>query len=304
MTVFHTAPQKLQPATSAERGQRRAAFTLLEVLLAITLTSLLMAAIYTAMSVYWTTASESFDEIERTQIARALLRDMARDIQSVTFAEQEMTESEQDSDSDADDELPDADTALASYTNGLFGTNDDLVLYVSRPDPNQSYISAQELVAPSDRSSDAMIVRYLLAVDGGNGLSGEMAGQSTVEVGSSAVKGLARMSGDLSGLSTAINLGDLEMQLAATSMLAPEVELIEFRYFDGVEEQTEWDSTVQNAMPLSVIIEMTLRTLPNPNQSVTDKRTQEQMPGYQPPTRHRLVVPIPVSKPYVGETAI
>ena len=38
-------------------------FTLLEVILAVGLTTLLMAALYTAMSVYWTTATESYDEI-------------------------------------------------------------------------------------------------------------------------------------------------------------------------------------------------------------------------------------------------
>ena len=102
-------------------------FTLLEVLLAVGLTTLLMAALYTAMSVYWTTATESYDEIERAQIARAVLRQMARDIQSCTFVEDELSTSGEEED-EMDD--VDADTAMATYTNGLFGTDTDLVLYI------------------------------------------------------------------------------------------------------------------------------------------------------------------------------
>ncbi|MCA9086217.1 MAG: prepilin-type N-terminal cleavage/methylation domain-containing protein [Planctomycetaceae bacterium] len=279
---------------------RASGFALVEVLVAIALVSLLMAAVYSAMSVYWTTATESFDEIERAQIARSLLREIARDIQSVTFVEQESTSSSEETDDE--DVTVDADTALASYTNGLFGTSDDLVLYISRPDPSQSYISAQELLAPADRSSDSIIIRYLLSSAGGNGLSGLFAAQNTAASGSFSsdpVQGLAKMQGDLTGLSTAINQGNLDLQLAATSMLAPEVGAVSFQYFDGVDYFTEWDSTAQNAMPRAIVVELTLRSLPNPN---SDKPI-EQTPGYLPPTVHRLVVPIPVAKPYLEEMA-
>ncbi|MGB4738235.1 MAG: prepilin-type N-terminal cleavage/methylation domain-containing protein, partial [Fuerstiella sp.] len=132
-------------------------FTIIEVLVAVGLTSLLMAAMYSAMNIYWTSATDSYEEIERGQIARAILREMARDIQSATFVEQDTSESDDDGDSD---EAVDADTAMASYTNGLFGSSSDLVLYISRPDRTNSYVAAQEVTSPADRSSDAMIVRY------------------------------------------------------------------------------------------------------------------------------------------------
>ena len=272
-------------------------FTIIEVLVAVGLTSLLMAAMYSAMNIYWTSATDSYEEIERGQIARAILREMARDIQSATFVEQDTSESDDDGDSD---EAVDADTAMASYTNGLFGSSSDLVLYISRPDRTNSYVAAQEVTSPADRSSDAMIGRYLLAEKGAGGLSGELASDSIQGNSSETIVGLGRMQGDLSGLSLAISNGDVDMQKQASQLLAKEVSGITFEYWDGVELQTEWDSTVQNAMPIAIVVNLTLRTLTDPQ----DARTPENIPGWMPESVHRLVVPILVAPPYVGETSI
>jgi type II secretory pathway pseudopilin PulG len=278
----------------------RAAFTIIEVLVAVGLTSLLMAALYSAMSVYWTTAMESYDEIERTQIARALLREMARDIQSCTFSKQETTEldSSDDSSSITDTDPVDPETAMGAYTNGLLGSATDLVLYISRPDRNQAYVSAQELLDPSERSSDSMIIRYFLADSAAGGVSGMVADEALAGSHSNVdgAVGLAKMTGDLIGLSNAINQGNVDMQLQASDILAREVALIRFTYFDGVEEVEEWNSTLQGAMPLAVVIELTLRTvLPE-----TEERKPEEIPGFMDESIHRLVVPIPVAEPYVG----
>ena len=92
-------------------GVTRNAFTLIEVTLALGLVTMLMAALYASMDVYFSTATESYGEIERAQIARALLRDLARDIQSSTFTKQESMDSS-DEDEDADTDVVDADEAL------------------------------------------------------------------------------------------------------------------------------------------------------------------------------------------------
>ena len=277
---------------------RQSGFTIIEVLCAVGLSSLLMAALYTAMSVYWTSAVESYDEIERAQIARALLRQMARDIQSCRFVPTESTELESEDDLALDDlESVDVDTAMSSYSDGLLGSDTDLVLYISRPDRNQEYVSAQELTDPAQRSSDAMIIRYFLAEEGGGVLSGMMADQaSQTQESENGVAGLAKMTGDLLGLSNSISDSDFDMQLNASDMLAREVGAIRFTYFDGVDELEEWDSTQLGKMPLAVVIELTLRTvLPD-----TEERTPEEIPGYLDETVHRLVVPVPVAEPYVG----
>lgn len=272
-------------------------FTIIEVLVAVALTSLLMAAMYSAMNIYWTAATDSYEEIERGQIARAILREMARDIQSVSFVEQDTAESEEDVEST---ETVDADTAMSSYTNGLFGTARDLVLYISRPDRNNAYVSSQDVTSPADRSGDAIIVRYLLAEKGAGGLSGDLASDNIENNSSETTVGLGRMQGDLAGLSLAINTGNVDMQKEASVLLAKEVSGLTFEYWDGVEMQVEWDSTVQNAMPIAIVINLTLRTLLNSN----DDRTPENIPGWLPETQHRLVVPILVAPPYVGDTSL
>ena len=124
-------PQQNYSVTAATFDRRiRNAFTLIEVTLAVALTTLLMAALYSAMSVYWTTATESYDEVERAQIARAILREMARDIRSCTFVQKDTMDSEEEEDSGSMDAMSTED-ALGVYTDGLFGTDRDLVLYIN-----------------------------------------------------------------------------------------------------------------------------------------------------------------------------
>ncbi len=279
---------------AAHCNRSRSGFTIIEVLVAVALTSLLMAAMYSAMNIYWTAATDSYEEIQRSQIARAVLREMARNIQSATFVEQDTSESEEDAESD---ETVDADTAMSSYTNGLFGTATDLVLYISRPDRYGSYVAGQDVASPGDRSGDAMIVRYLLAEKGASGLSGDLASNNADNNSSETIVGLARMEGDLAGLSLAISTGDVEMQTGASRLISREVSNLTFEYWDGVEMQTEWDSTVQNAMPIAIVVNLSLRTL----QDANDDRNPEDIPGWMPETTHRLVVPILVAPPYVGE---
>lgn len=65
--------------------QSRSAFTLLEVVLALGLSSLLMAAIYSALQMHWSYSLVGQVEMERTQVARALFRRIEVDLRSVIF---------------------------------------------------------------------------------------------------------------------------------------------------------------------------------------------------------------------------
>ncbi len=281
------------------RRIHRSGFTLIEVMLSVGLTTLLMAGLYTAMNIYWMASVESYDEVNRAQVARALMRDLSRDIRSCTFVEQEMSD-EEDEDYEDSSSGSATDDALGTYTNGLFGTDKDLVLYISRPSGNGTYINAQTLIDPLDRSSDAMIIRYLLAEDGGSGLSSQIASDPDYQEIEENVKGLARMSGDQVGLSTAIASGDVEMQLLASELIAQEVMDISFEYYNGVEYLTEWDSTVLNAMPNAIRVTLTIRTIPDEG----DQPLEEGEPGYLAPSTHILVVPMSTARPYIEETAI
>lgn len=142
-----------------------------------------------------------------------------------------------------------------------------------------------------------MIIRYFLADSGAGDLAGAVGSTFADPDSTDNVVGLARMQGDLAGLSLAINASDLATQEAASELIAREVADMQFQYWDGLEYQPEWDSTESNAMPQAIEVILKLRTIIDPN----DPREPEDIPGWIPDTEHRLVIPVPVARPYVGE---
>ena len=277
----------------------RPGFTLLELILAIGLTSLLMATVYGAMSAYWNLALDSHEEIERTKIARSLLHKLVRDIQSCTFAEHGIQTDDDtfDEEETGTDTVEPAEAETSAYKNGLIGTERDLVLYISSPARELNYVDAPDAVGTVNRNSDLMIVRWLLAESNGGVLSSALAAKHAGNSDGS-VAGLSRGSGGVTGFGQAIDNGDVSLQMQSTTLLAAEVQNVLFEYFDGVAWFSEWNSSVLDRMPRAIRIQLTLRTAPSRGDGDT------QSPKTLPATTHSLVVPIPVASPYVKETAI
>jgi prepilin-type N-terminal cleavage/methylation domain-containing protein len=341
---------------------RRTGFTLFELLIAVGLTSLLMAALYSAMSTYFELQLDSHEEIARQQVARAVLRQMTRDIQSVVFAKQEVLPEDEEGSTGGSgssgsgtsglsgggtsglsgsgtsglssgttgsgagtatsggssassggmstsgeldgnaygESMIDPETVSTTYTSGLVGTATDLQLFVSRPDPNLAYVSSQELSTLDQRTGDLVIIRYLMADKQGSGLGSEIADREAPGRDEGPV-GLARMAGDLYGLSTAVENSEDSPQLAAAKLLAREVSGVQFRYFDGIAWQEEWDSTALNSLPKAIEIVLTVRDEAEAsNASFLD----EPDPYALPATIHRVVVPLPVAEPIIAEQVL
>ena len=349
-----------------KRTTRRSGFTLLELLIAVGLTSLLMISLFSALQIYFDLQMDSHEEITRQQVARTLLRQITRDVQSVVFVKKTVTDDETDisnssstssstgssvgstsgstgsssgitsgsgntgasgssgasasgssssgtSTSSGSSSLSgsldgnsygsstiDPETVLTTYTNGLIGSSTDLQLFVSRPDRTLSYVTAQELASTSDRTSDLMIVRYFMADSGGGGLSAKVAERESLGDKSGAI-GLAKMQGDLYGLSTAMETSEELPQLNASVLLAKEISVLTFRYYDGVNWQESWDSNALNEMPKAVEITLRLR---NPEEAADALAEEEEDLYAVPETTHRMVVPIPVAEPFVTESAL
>lgn len=292
----------------AHDRQPRLAFTLLELLLAVGLTSILMVSLFSALSISFDLQLDSHEEITRQQIARSLLRQMTRDIQSVVFVKKTLMDEDEEEDSTTTEldgnaygeSTVDPDTVMTAYTNGLVGNGSDLQLFVSRPDRNLSYVIAQDLTSGTERTSDLLIIRYLMADRGAGGLASAIAEREALGSDSGPV-GLVRMSGDLFGLSAAVETDEEYPQLAAAKLQAKEVAGIQFRYFDGINWQEQWDSTALNEMPKAVEIVLTLRDEETGGAAFAN---DDEDPYSLPETTHRMVVPIPVAEPFVSETAL
>lgn len=341
---------------------RRTGFTLFELLIAVGLTSLLMAALYSAMGTYFELQLDSHEEIARQQVARAVLRQMTRDIQSVVFAKQEVLPEDEEGSTGGSgssgsgtsglsgggtsglsgsgtsglssgttgsgagtatsggssassggmstsgeldgnaygESMIDPETVSTTYTSGLVGTATDLQLFVSRPDPNLAYVSSQELSTLDQRTGDLVIIRYLMADKQGSGLGSEIADREAPGRDEGPV-GLARMAGDLYGLSTAVENSEDSPQLAAAKLLAREVSGVQFRYFDGIAWQEEWDSTALNSLPKAIEIVLTVR---NEAEASNASFLDEPDPYALPATTHRVVVPLPVAEPIIAEQVL
>ena len=189
---------------------------------------------------------------------------------------------------------------MTTYTNGLVGTATDLQLFVSRPEKSLAYVASQDLTSTSQRTSDLMIIRYLMAQSGGGGLASAIADKESIGTKSGPV-GIAKLEGDLYGLSTAVETSEESPQLAASKLLAQEVSGLQFRYYDGLGWQESWDSNALNEMPKAIEITRTLRNQEDAGEAFSDNVTD---PYALPETTHRMVVPIPVAEPFVTESAL
>lgn len=285
--------------------QNRRGFTIVELLVSLGLMVLLMAGLYSAMSIYTDLQMDSHEDITRAQVSRTLLRQISRDVQSVLFIPQDTTEDEDDSEDDEDtadaaDVAADPSTSMGIYTNGLVGTATELMLFISRPDREMNYVSAQEITTISDRSSDTMIVRYMMADTSLGGLAAEIA-ERNAGGSFSGAWGLVRMTGDVYGLSTAVQEDDEFAQMAAAKVTAREVSGLEFRYYDGLVWQSEWDSTLLNLLPVAIEVTLTLRTPESTDPADPAPADNRFALGE---TTHRMIIPLPVADPWVEESAL
>jgi len=320
-------------------ANRTHGFTLLELLISVGLTAILMVALFSAMNIYFQLQVDSQEEITRQQVSRALLRQMTRDIQSVVFVKETATDDSTTSSSSTSSgstgsglsgsaptgglnstggtgqtgvpnmtagtgtatTSDDSGTtsAMLTYTSGLVGTANDLLLYVSVPDKSLSYVDAQSLTSTDERTGDLMIVRYLVADTAGGSLSGSIA----KKLGGSRTGplGLVRITADLFGMSSAVQLGKEDEFTSVDAVEAKEVSKITFQYYDGTQWQETWDSTKLKALPKAIEIVITLQQ-PDANEDLSSTDTPD--PYALGETTHRMVVALPLAESAPVETAL
>lgn len=263
----------------------------MEVLLALGLTVLLLGMVSAALMVYARSSTSGREAVEHAQIARAVLRLIERDLTSVVFRKPQSEESAAETEAAEEEsaemtiEITDPGEAYANGSLGVFGDAQTLVLHISRPLRELNYSPLLEGASVQTRSSDLQSVAYFLAVEGGQGLQGAVgraqAERETTEAGNSTIRGLARLEGDRLAMNRADAALDLQALTAQTAILAPEVQSLAFRYFDGLGWLDSWDSLTAGRLPQAVEVNLGL--------SSDD--------GSSAPRVYRYVVALPLSDP-------
>lgn len=85
--------ERSAPLSTLHSPLSRRGFTLLEIVLALGLSSLLLAALYTALQMHWSSSALGHVEMERSQVARMLFLRIETDLRSVVFRDSALTSS-------------------------------------------------------------------------------------------------------------------------------------------------------------------------------------------------------------------
>jgi len=299
-----------RPCYFASRAGRLG-FTLLETILALGISALLMAGIYAAMDQSWRSATSGREEMERAQLARALIRRFEADIRAISFfppppvEEEETTTStststassgttgsassaqstEQSSTAESTEE-----TAPNSRTMGLRGTSFRMEMSIARARrdllpgtvtaaaPGQTG-TGTAVTAPATtnsplRTSDLRYVSY-----------------SFLSAGAATLTGLVRTEGDRMAVEVLEAKGAAATNITNLQVLAPEVSSFTLRYFDGRVWSPTWDSDLMGRIPRAVEISFTFLP-PKRKPSLFNAAVSKSMDSF------RTLILIPVSDPF------
>ena len=272
---------------------RRLAFTLLEVLLALAFTVVVVGLVATSVNGTLQFVERGRVKTERDQLARAVLTRIGDDVRGVVrfqpFDSKGMMsvkstsksgssskggssgqsasggssggasgDSSGGSTGSTDTSGGSSDSSSATTTPtiaGVYGDQYGLQVDVGRLPRVDEYMSADSdsSTASSTPASDVRTVSYYLAGSlGGNQTTITAASSSSID-GS----GLVRDEQDRSMALYASTQGGTTSTTTAT-VLAPEVVLLEFQYFDGTAWNSSWDSTLNSGLPQAVKISIAL----------------------------------------------
>ena len=302
-------------------------FTLLELMLALGLTIVILMAISMAVDLHLRSFDSRRQQIEESQLARAVLKIIADDIRNtVQEYEQDLSGLEQmianiaegaaqssgtgDADATLDsgvaDEATTASQDLASSVTlpskpGIYGNQYQLQLDVSRLprfDEYQSMLAASNATLEiTDIPSDIKTVTYyVLSGNAAVSASGMTATKQDVLTSTDpdvVQRGLVRRQLDRAVSQYALANGLLAGTDDVGEVVAAEVASIEFQYFDGIEWRYEWDTGVEGTLPVAIQIVMLLEA-PSMKALTADPSQIGTSTDLQPSNLHyyRLLVPV------------
>ena len=317
------------------RTPRKTGFTLLEIIIALLLMSILVGLIGAALTTHLRALDASRTEVAEAQLARALLEKIARDIRNAVvsvrreslkvdtdgmagtlFGSQASGVDSSSLAADAGYQLLDADSVttqedtMAGTTPGVYGDLEWLQIDTARLPRGENFQSKVTRAGTSplaDRLSASKTVLYYLGEETGTG------SRSTKEIddalgalGYSYERGLPKCGlyrREMDRLATEymVNEGLETEQEEYDELLAPEVEAVEFLYFDPTLESTSrtgtgqgdwvetWDTDENGGLPTAIRITIWIRRQSPPSRFFADNvDTSAETVAYS------LIVPLPV----------
>lgn len=313
------------------KRQSQHGFTLLEVLLASSLSVLILLALGGAIQFYLFQVTESQTSIEQAQLARAVMRRMETDLRSAiwkneidfTSVEALAADSIASGAGDlaasagldptlAEDALAGSNTqelatsSVLPTTIGLYGNAYELQIDISRIprideyDPQYTSFRSREI---GDIPSDIKTVTYFLMQPGVSSLGHGTVGDAGI---TETQFGLVRRELDRAVTQYALNNGDSTGLDASAEILAPEVSILQFRYFDGYEWIEEWDSEAMGGLPMAVDVIIAIRDHDMTQALLADGAIEVPVADTSNPVGQvfRRLIRIPTAKPYEPEEEI
>jgi type II secretory pathway component PulJ len=279
--------------SSSDDVSTRSGFTLLEVVLTLSMSVILMVLIGGAVQFYARDMNVRDMDIRQTQLAAAILQMVEDDLRATLHTEpidtapleallasasggQQGGEVPQEDLSAAGIESEPTDTELASESSalvnlqsgvavlqspGLIGNQYQIQLDLSRLPRLEEYVALLDGSTSNidDVPSDIKTVAYFVQSPGiTTGVQDQLDALEPSSA-SSSLGGLVRRSLDRAATVQAASTGGLSQLNQTGELLAPEVVAIEFSYWDGTTWQLQWSSDEYGELPLAVQVQLTMR---------------------------------------------
>jgi type II secretory pathway pseudopilin PulG len=244
------------------RRNRESGYTLLELILSLALTVVIMSIIATGIRLYLVTMAKQQAAIERRLVARAVLAMVQNDLRAAMQYKDndysglnDLLKTQQaiaggppaPAEEAEEEEDPVYDEEVVSYRPTLIGNSNGLMVDVSRLPRLDEYnplmpTSLDDVRTPSDVKS----VAYFVDRQSG-GIEDELEFAAPRAPG-----GLFRREIDRAVASYRGDVGLATTPDKYTQLIASEIAEIRFRYFDGDDWQTDWNSVDDTGFPLAV----------------------------------------------------
>ncbi|MFT5304373.1 MAG: type II secretory pathway pseudopilin PulG [Mariniblastus sp.] len=256
----------IRPFSQQQRPQRRLGYTLIELLLALGLSVVVLSAISMAIQIYLISLTKQQDLVEQRQVARALLTMIENDLRAgiqykpadyagldnLLATQLAKLQGEAPSDDEEEEPIEVIVEDEVAFRPTLLGASNVVMIDISRLPRMDQYnpllVDNAEVSSPSDVKS---LAYFVSSSNGGM--------ESEVQFGTpQAPGGLYRREIDRA---VASYLGENSLMSSPdkyTQLVAHEVAEIAFRYFDGEEWQTEWDSGEAGGFPVAIEVRIVI----------------------------------------------